>query len=470
MIPLFINPTVCPAAIQQKPTGSPISLLRLKRGATVRFSVTVLGRSAASKLKIGIKAKDDYEGTLLALAISNEGTETEYGTRFEITLNMTSDELNRAMGLGSSAQAPSKLACVAEFSWMEYGETMLTDTLSTIVINDIIRSVTGVPEGDRSYPAPELVATKQWVNNLKASASEYGLVMLETDAVVEGDYTTVALSPTGALAIAPASFDKRGTVKLGAEAPITGQNVLLVGENNSGCLAVCADGLSAYDAAVRNGFSGTEQEWLSSLKGEPGSSGADGEPGKDGKIFIGAATSVNGTDNCNISWWRLSGIYNPGGELRELRLPTRGGETGAETRAPMFLTVWYEAPDGTHRHLGTSTNTQAFEPGQPYVWKFDDLELPQGRPLRFCPVADTETDWDPSFLLGVRTFARSHEDTVSTVQGAASLALTVACTLYVSVYNMDSFVRRQEIVELLARQAELLAMLPSATGEEGEDE
>jgi hypothetical protein len=31
-----------------------------------------------------------------------------------------------------------------------------------------------------------------------------------------------------------------------------------------------ADGESAYDIAVRNGFTGTEQEWLASLKGDPG--------------------------------------------------------------------------------------------------------------------------------------------------------------------------------------------------------
>jgi hypothetical protein len=30
------------------------------------------------------------------------------------------------------------------------------------------------------------------------------------------------------------------------------------------------DGESAYAIAVRNGYSGTEQEWLASLKGEPG--------------------------------------------------------------------------------------------------------------------------------------------------------------------------------------------------------
>lgn len=42
-------------------------------------------------------------------------------------------------------------------------------------------------------------------------------------------------------------------------------------------LVACGEPLSAYDVAVKNGFSGTEAEWLGSLKGEPGASGKDGE-------------------------------------------------------------------------------------------------------------------------------------------------------------------------------------------------
>ncbi len=51
------------------------------------------------------------------------------------------------------------------------------------------------------------------------------------------------------------------------------------------CLASCEDGTngkSAYEIAVEHGFVGDEQAWLDSLKGTPGSNGADGAPGKDG--------------------------------------------------------------------------------------------------------------------------------------------------------------------------------------------
>lgn len=47
-----------------------------------------------------------------------------------------------------------------------------------------------------------------------------------------------------------------------------------------------ADGKSAYQIAVDNGFTGTEAQWLASLKGEeggPGTPGKDGDPGAPGK-------------------------------------------------------------------------------------------------------------------------------------------------------------------------------------------
>ena len=47
------------------------------------------------------------------------------------------------------------------------------------------------------------------------------------------------------------------------------------------------DGLSAYEIAVKNGFEGTEQEWLEYLRGEPGPAGPAGSDGK---------TPVKGTD------------------------------------------------------------------------------------------------------------------------------------------------------------------------------
>lgn len=61
-----------------------------------------------------------------------------------------------------------------------------------------------------------------------------------------------------------------------------------------------ADGKSAYEIAQEKGFEGTEEEWLASLKGEPGKDGKSGSPGKDGTpgkdgeaatIAVGSVTS-----------------------------------------------------------------------------------------------------------------------------------------------------------------------------------
>lgn len=46
--------------------------------------------------------------------------------------------------------------------------------------------------------------------------------------------------------------------------------------------ACSKQGLSAYEIAVKNGFEGTEIEWLESLKGDKGDAGKDGEDGING--------------------------------------------------------------------------------------------------------------------------------------------------------------------------------------------
>lgn len=61
-------------------------------------------------------------------------------------------------------------------------------------------------------------------------------------------------------------------------------------------------GYSAYEVAVKNGYTGTEAEWLATLKGEkgekgePGVNGTDGKPGKDG---VGGANGADGKPGAN---------------------------------------------------------------------------------------------------------------------------------------------------------------------------
>ena len=59
--------------------------------------------------------------------------------------------------------------------------------------------------------------------------------------------------------------------------------------------------MTAYGVALQNGFEGTEEEWLASLKGEKGDKGdkgdtgygQDGKDGKDGKDGISPVKGVD---------------------------------------------------------------------------------------------------------------------------------------------------------------------------------
>ena len=216
---LYINPEKTPAAVQAKSGGTPVSSLRLKRGAHLELSVIILGSNNAGNLRFGVKAKGDYEGELLAYAEVAEGENTGEGTRFTLPLHIASDALNTALQVGSgNSPAVATLSAVAEFAWQQDGSERLSDTLSTTILNDIIRLSGEAPEPIGQYPAPELVATKSWVNNLRASAASAGLVLLEADLILESGHTAIALTPAGAIAVPRASLTQAGTVQLGPRA------------------------------------------------------------------------------------------------------------------------------------------------------------------------------------------------------------------------------------------------------------
>lgn len=61
------------------------------------------------------------------------------------------------------------------------------------------------------------------------------------------------------------------------------------------------DGLSAYQIAQNNGFVGTEEEWLASLKGETGETGATGETGVQGLSAYQVAVN-NGFEGSETEW------------------------------------------------------------------------------------------------------------------------------------------------------------------------
>ena len=65
-----------------------------------------------------------------------------------------------------------------------------------------------------------------------------------------------------------------------------------------GMLVSCS-GSSAYDIAVKNGFKGSETEWLESLRGLDGENGKDGKDGKDGVDGENGKDGENGLDGEN---------------------------------------------------------------------------------------------------------------------------------------------------------------------------
>ena len=369
---IFINSEKSPALIQAKATGSPLSGFKVKRGAVVPLSVTVLGAQNATALCMGIKAKGNYEGDLLILAEAESGTQTEQGTRFDLKLVASSLALNDALDVGEGKEStPATLSAMTEFAWLENGETRLPDTLQTTIINDIIRLATDAPEAATGeYPAPDLVATKSWVNSKQASVDTAGFVMLGTDET------------------------------------ISGKNARPVGKTSSGGLAVDVSGLSAYDMAKDNGFVGTEEAWLASLKGErgakgeqgePGIQGVQGEPGEVDPADVDAAvhkaiyeeqyethTSAVGTTDINCRWAQLSLAHCPsGGNLKFVTIPCRSTNSSDMATAASYLGIFEEDASGNFVHLATSVNTVAQKVGQDSGWQFEKTVL-SGTKIRLC--------------------------------------------------------------------------------------
>lgn len=366
---IFINTDKSPAQLQGKATGSPLSSFRVKRGASVPLSVTILGSDSASGLRMGIKAKGNYEGDLLILAEADSGTPTEYGMRFDLNLVASSVALNDVLDVGEgSATAPATIAAMTEFAWQENGETRLSDTLQTTIINDIIRLAMDVPEAAAGeYPAPDLVATKSWVNSHQASASTAGFVILGTDE------------------------------------PVSGKNVRPVGKNDAGGLAVDVSGLSAYDIAKANGFIGTEAAWLASLKGDRGAKGEQGEPGETGasayelwldegnagdkKDFLAdlgtsaLATMYQSppgiaTDNANVYGFGMVMKYR--GQVLSLSTQCRSGGSAAPANTDILAKVWKKDSVGNKVLLATSTNYQQHIVGEAPRWEFEPFDVAPG--------------------------------------------------------------------------------------------
>lgn len=129
-------------------------------------------------------------------------------------------------------------------------------------------------------------------SELHAGAVKMSLFGYDADA----DETVRATTIIHTLHIRPSGFSEESETPV-PPTPDLYQQLLQEIEKKQG-----ADGKSAYEVAVANGFSGTESEWLLSLKGADGKDGANGIDGKgreNGKSAyeIAVANGFSGTES-----------------------------------------------------------------------------------------------------------------------------------------------------------------------------
>lgn len=116
----------------------------------------------------------------------------------------------------------------------------------------------------------------------------------------EADTTVRATTVPVTLHVRPSGFDGEScnvppTPDLYAQ--LLAEMKKLLSEVQNGSIGKDGEkGLSAYELAVQNGFTGTLTEWLNSLKGTDGKDGVDGKNGIDG---VNGKDGINGEDGTN---------------------------------------------------------------------------------------------------------------------------------------------------------------------------
>ena len=130
-----------------------------------------------------------------------------------------------------------------------------------------------------------------------------------------------------------------------------------------------ADGKSAYELAVANGFSGTETEWLDSLKGPAGNDSAS-------MIIDNGDSTVNGRSiNCPPSYYQTN---YPAKEVREFKQTANVGVTLPSGQTSLYGIL-------TTKITGNDTSfgrpRQTFEPTL------------SARPLTYTRIGISDTAW-----------------------------------------------------------------------------
>lgn len=137
-----------------------------------------------------------------------------------------------------------------------------------------------------------------------ASGAKFNL--LSTTAVYPGGPVIFIGDPAVTAYINSVVYDKNNNEIFGLTPDNAGDNITITGSgstlkiNATGGAGEKGDpGDSAYEIAVKHGYTGTEDEWLASLKGAKGDSGEKGDPGEKGdKGDPGSYEHI--TDNTNV--------------------------------------------------------------------------------------------------------------------------------------------------------------------------
>ena len=117
-------------------------------------------------------------------------------------------------------------------------------------------------------------------------------------------------------------------------------------------------GYSAYEVAVRNGYDGTETEWLASLRGPAGQTGATGPPGPQGYSAYEVAVR-NGYDGTETEW--LASLRGPAGQTGATgpQGPKGDSVTGSALTISLAASGWTLNSDGYYYRTATASGVTA---------------------------------------------------------------------------------------------------------------
>ena len=136
-------------------------------------------------------------------------------------------------------------------------------------------------------------------------------------------------------------------------------------------------GKSAYDIAVSQGYEGSEEEWIESLKGAAGDSGADGDSpyiGENGNWWVGDTdTGVSSISPNGLSVYAVpSFIGKTPAEVQEMAeaknfLITYYGETDGNTVASQSIEAGVIALRGSQIKLYMKARARPSLPSAPWI-------------------------------------------------------------------------------------------------------